>query len=419
MDEDSVEKLKNHYRTHGISSSIKAGFNFIDFYKWPFLSPFIEFTYNQLVIDSKELKTNYASNVWQLDEDLQGLYPGLIYELAPFQHDQTVEFNSWPRFSFKKPFVAEVPDITVAGPDPVAITDDNRCVSDVINSISYKPNRRLGDAIKNSISDSLTNVGLSLFRGSEITTHRSESVAAIVHSYWDNYYHWILEDLLKLRGISKYTEATNQDVTLIVPSDPPSYIVESLALFGYNSEDYIEWEGKPIHVDRLVVPSFPDLTPMTIEWMRTHAIEGIHLDEKSNDSHPDWVYISRQNTGTRRIENYQEITSVLREYGVQPVLCENLSLEEEIRLFSNVEGIIGPHGAGLTAAVWGSNIKIIEIFNDVIKPPYYVLAYVLDHQYIPMSGTSIESQSSTKRRNQNMTIEPDDLRKTLNRAIKK
>lgn len=138
-----------------------------------------------------------------------------------------------------------------------------------------------------------------------------------------------------------------------------------------------------LSVDQLVVPSFPDLTLNTIEWMRNEITKNIELLD--SEVTPDQIYLSRQNVNTRRVVNYAEIEAVLEKYGVQPVIPEYFSQKEQIRLFSTADGVVGPHGVGLTGTVWGSNLCFLEIFNNSIQPPYYVLAHILDHHYSALS----------------------------------
>lgn len=413
MNGNLIRKLHTYISKNSIRSLPRAVVNYFNFSQWPIFRSIISSKYKDLVIDSNELKSVYSSLYWELDENLDGLNPGLNEEIAPLQDNQSLEFNYWPKFSFKQPFVAEVPDVTVAGPNAVAITNNGRCLLDPINSVTHTPNRRLGGAIKRAISQSPINVGKSLLQKKAPDSKETVSVAAIVHPYWNNYYHWTLEELLKLRGIAHYERMTGRDVTLIIPSDPPSYVTESLELLGYNKNDYIEWDRKILAVDRLVVPSFPDLTPKTVEWLRNEITKEIELPD--SETTPDWVYISRQNADTRRVLNYSEVESVLEKYGVQPINCEDLSLEEEIRLFSTVDGVIGPHGAGLTGAVWSSDLHLLEIFNNTIKAPYYMLSYILRHTYTALSADPVGKANDE--RNRDMVVNTDKLKEELKRSL--
>lgn len=379
----------------------------------PIVAGHVNKKYPQIINNYSELKESVAEDsIWMLSDDIAHLQSDNIEGIKPLKNNSNVEFNDYPDFVPNDPYVAEIENIAIVGPDAVALNNDGKVIAETINSTSGSHNGRVSRAITSAVVDSPYHVGVSLLNGSSPSPATSVQHASILHSRWNNYYHWTLEHLLKLRGVSHYESKTGNDVVLIIPPNPPSFILESLQLLGYDESEYIEWNNNPIQVDNLVVPSFPELTPKTIEWLRTSMLESVD----TRDTRTDWVYISRQNEDIRRIKNYDEVESVLDDYDITTVFCEELSMEEEIRLFSSIKGIIGAHGAGLTAMVWGTDIEVIEIFNDVIKRPYYILADVLGHNYDALSGQSVGNAS--QKRNRNIIVDADELEEKLERIMK-
>jgi len=399
-----LSKALRHYQENSALSLARSTFNYFEFANWPVVGKAINAAYPAFTVPSDELKSKYCSRYWELEEDLDGLHYDLNEEIAPLQDDPSLDYNYYPRFAFKQPFVAEVPNVTVAGPYASAFVDDGKVLLDPHNSVTPGAGWRTGGAIKTAISDAPLSVGTALLRGRVAEPKRTIPVAALVYPHWSNYYHWTLEELLKLRGVKQYEQVTGSDVPLIIPPESEPYVTESLSLLGYDEDDYIRWEGKSLAVDRLVVPSFPDPTPRAIEWLRTEMTSGLDL---SDETGPDWIYISRQNANTRRVGNYEEVKTVLKEYDIQTVECEALCLEEEIRLFNSVDGIIGPHGAGMTAMIWGSDIHVVEMFNNVVKAPYYVLAHVLGHDYSAFSADPVGGLP--KKRERDVRIDTNEL----------
>lgn len=80
-------------------------------------------------------------------------------------------------------------------------------------------------------------------------------------------------------------------------------------------------------------------------------------------------YINRK---TRRLKNELQVQQYLRSEGFDILNLEDLSLDQQIFLFSNAREIIGFHGAGLTNIVFcHSETKIIEIVDaDCVYPSY-------------------------------------------------
>lgn len=100
--------------------------------------------------------------------------------------------------------------------------------------------------------------------------HFRPSISAVVFiKKWDNYYHWIVEHLLKLRHVERYAEVVGETPTLVIPPDIPGYITETLSLFGYSRSEWIEWSDPGLRVDSLVVPSYPEPTPENLFWLRS------------------------------------------------------------------------------------------------------------------------------------------------------
>jgi capsular polysaccharide biosynthesis protein len=77
-------------------------------------------------------------------------------------------------------------------------------------------------------------------------------------------------------------------------------------------------------------------------------------------------YISRQKT-RRKIVNHPDIEAILREFGFEEVFCEELSFEEQVRIFSEAEAIFGHHGAGTINAMFApAGAAVIEAFNPQV-----------------------------------------------------
>jgi capsular polysaccharide biosynthesis protein len=340
--------------------------------------------------------------MWELNE--KTISPSSLDKIVPLQNENGLTYNRCPEFAFRQPFVTAVEEATLLGPDPIALTQTGHVVPEVVHMTNQ---RRTPRAVTSAVLNSPVAVTKAKFgRASLENSLRSIECAAVLQSRWNNYYHWTLEHLPKLRGVARYQQETGDSVTLVIPRNPPEFVTESLELFGYD-EDIIEWDGRQTHVETLVVPSFPELLPRTLGWLRTRAFDAV---PPATDT-PDWIYLSRERAKKRRVVNKSELESVLAKHSVKIVHLERLSLLEEIALLRSVSGVIGPHGAGLTALLWGEDLSVIELFNDVVKAPYYILSTVLNHKYTALSGRPVDSRPTE--RNRDFMINPSDLDELL------
>ena len=366
--------------------------------------------YEELVLDSEELK-HRAERLWVFDEDTSQLGPELAEELAPLRGEDSITYSFRPSYLFKEPFVCELRDVTVAGSYATAQTFDGKFVADTISFDPYDEaydSNRMNGAIEKTIRATDPFLFKAL-RGTPPQAADSVDVATVLHRPSNNYYHWMLEHCLKLRGVERYEAETGNNVTLIIPSNPTDWIKESIEILGFGDHTMIEWnERKSISVNKLVVPSFPEPTPNTLSWTRQRMLENINTRNKSDDV--AGVYVSRQNSQRGRcVSNFDEVRDVLERYNIEIVCCEELSVKEQVIMFNKANVIIGPHGAGLTNIIWGENKHVIELFNGWVSTPYYILSHILGDKYDGILAEPDNSANRTDRRNWDLIVDADEL----------
>ena len=93
------------------------------------------------------------------------------------------------------------------------------------------------------------------------------------------------------------------------------------------------------------------------------------LFDRYRDLNISRFYINRK---TRRLRNENEVQKYLNSIGYSIVNLEDLTLDDQVHLFSSASEIIGFHGAGLTNLLFCNNdVKVIEIVDkDCVHPAY-------------------------------------------------
>jgi capsular polysaccharide biosynthesis protein len=93
--------------------------------------------------------------------------------------------------------------------------------------------------------------------------------------------------------------------------------------------------------------------------------------------------------------NEDEIEEKMTQLGFAVVHPEELTFDEQVTMFSRARVIVGPHGAGMTNAVFSpSSCLIVDFYPDTCYTLWLVqLTHLFDHYHLPICYLSDRSQS--------------------------
>jgi capsular polysaccharide biosynthesis protein len=132
-------------------------------------------------------------------------------------------------------------------------------------------------------------------------------------------------------------------------------------------------------------------------------------DDSKRKSHHR-LYISRRKAANRRIVNESEISPLLKEHGFEIVLCEDLSLGEQVRLFARTTATIGGHGAGLTNLIYCMPDSFVgEIGVEGVPPAYLVMSRQLGMRFSRFEANIV----AVERSQVDMQVEPAPFREWI------
>lgn len=233
----------------------------------------------------------------------------------------------------------------------------------------------------------------------------------------------LLTVLPRLEGFIRYMESQDDDVIPLVGPNPRPILIESLDILGFDTNELKQWHGEPVTAERILIPTirrqenkingyFHNLrkhatykvpSPAGLRWLRDTMTNEV----ESSDDFPSRVYISRADASTRQVSNREALKTVLDTYNIKPFVLSELSWRDQIRLFSDADLIIGPHGAGLTNITFAHNASVIELLGPKQKPTFFLIstALNLDYEAIPCS---------TKEKN--IRIVPSEVEQAIQRV---
>jgi capsular polysaccharide biosynthesis protein len=237
-----------------------------------------------------------------------------------------------------------------------------------------------------------------------------------------NFAHWLLEDLPRLQAYKRHVSATDCQAKILIKTNPPRWMVDTLKCLGFDQDDWVEWNQSSGLIETLVVPkmnyihsSGSRFSPSGREWVGNQIKSNCSSDTSEFSKN---IIISRQKSKRRRISNFDEVMKALGPLGFESYQLEDLSIGEEISLFSQANIIVGVHGAGLATSIYSKNATLIEIFPyDVIATTYYILANEMGLEYAYLTGERNVGKHTDSKKNQDIKINIDKLVSTVSGVI--
>lgn len=208
----------------------------------------------------------------------------------------------------------------------------------------------------------------------------------MTNTHANNYYHWVVEHLPRLRAIEDGLGLHPTDVDVLVRDDAPTFVSSYLDRFGYATRTTST--GDATVLDTALVPDHTfrsrnhefSIAPGDVHWVRQRVTEGLDVDD---GEFPKRIFVSREDTSNRRIRNRDAFERVLSEFDFETYELAELSVDDQIRMFSRAEVILGAHGAGLANQIFATDATVVELYGESLTQGIFflVLANELGHDY--------------------------------------
>jgi hypothetical protein len=181
-------------------------------------------------------------------------------------------------------------------------------------------------------------------------------VAVLATALGGSYAHWLLDELPRLISLRDWGELPD-----LITHAQAEFGRSAIKLAGFRGRVIEPVRRKHLQVDELIVPALPGwvgcVSAAHVQRL-VNFTESIHV---SRAFAPERIYISRALAKRRHVENESAVTAALAARGFTCVCLEQLSWEEQIRLFRGVKIVVAPHGAGLANLVFSRpGTRVIE-----------------------------------------------------------
>jgi capsular polysaccharide biosynthesis protein len=215
------------------------------------------------------------------------------------------------------------------------------------------------------------------------------------HSYYQNYYHFLLEILPRL-FVLKHLASTHK---LIINKNIPGFVKEYIELFNFKEILYLKDDEIAI-ADHLIFSTYLSrglaYNEKVIQEMSAWLRE--KLFNNSIDNAPEKIFISRDNAKYRKTVNEDEVFAFLQQNGFVKFNLDEPSIKAQANFFKNAKYIIGSHGAGFSNMIYSKHCKlVIDIIHEQHPQDcFYNLAncFNIDYCYFQCKGTGANSYAN-------------------------
>lgn len=230
------------------------------------------------------------------------------------------------------------------------------------------------------------------------------------------FWHWLNEQLPAVL----LAESIGFTGKYLVPAGG-AFIAESLRLLGIDDERVHQdrgeilqleeaWVLEPIKGQELHRP------PHLLQTLRDRLLASVSGVESSCGP---YIYVSRNRSGrARQVVNEADISSLLDRFGYQILHFEQLSLTEQLVAARGAEVLVGPHGAGMSHALFmPPGGTVIEFFSpQYVNVCIYSALQLLKLNYIPLTSINFDG---TYRYGHDIYVTSHLLELILDRALNK
>ena len=229
------------------------------------------------------------------------------------------------------------------------------------------------------------------------------------------YFHWLGEVFSACYLLSLAKINLDEVDYFLVNAPFPKYQQAMLQILGINPDKILDSDTYPyIQAEELIIPYYGNVDgwfpKLAVDFLRDiflskQASERLLQSPENLLKLPKKIYLSREQVNYRKVINELEVRDFLATLGFTTIIPESLSITEQVDLFSQVEVVISPHGAGLTNMMFcPGGTKIIELFNpDYVYGCFWAIASQVGLDYYYLISQKISQNTNDRPSPQDLT----------------
>ncbi len=207
------------------------------------------------------------------------------------------------------------------------------------------------------------------------------TIAYLCNTPATHYGHWLRLVLPLLRIYERDFGLEKIDYFYVGDAVPARFVYETLGFWGISPKKIIY---QPCKADKyLAFFSYWERQNGDIGYLDKESFEYVRqkifakLDLSHNCCYAPNIYIARGDVAWRKVRNEENLLKLLAKYNIEYRKMDNLSVEEQAKIFYFAQNIIAPHGSALTNLMFSNGANVLEFFskNHLCHTSYTLATY--------------------------------------------
>jgi capsular polysaccharide biosynthesis protein len=252
-----------------------------------------------------------------------------------------------------RPYVSVIEDAVIVGGENLVMIREGIVLNDELADFNSAEFGKKSTRIK-TVQD-----GKVMFRDNKKPGAHIEEGILLSCGHDNNYFHWLVECLPKLLLIDSLEGF--KDVPLLIPAGLHNNLMAALERLNVNNRPLLFIEPEPAcHVKRLIYPSplsrildrYEGAPAFNTDIVLSHkwiSMVANLLKNHRNNNGKTWrkLFLARRK-GLRSLKNQEQLEQLLLDHNFEIADLDGVSLNAQIKLFSQASLIVAPTGAALT-----------------------------------------------------------------------
>ena len=230
------------------------------------------------------------------------------------------------------------------------------------------------------------------------------------------YFHWMYHVLPRIDLLNQYEVDWSKINKIILPKNCSSkFHKDSLRQLKIPESKILKInKGDSFEFENLIIPSRTGKHIFLPNWIYGFLKTNFLKKEKK---HHDKIYISREKTNTRNVNNEEEVFAFLKRKGFYRIYLEDHDVFAQADIFNSAKQIVCPHGSGLTNLVYcEAGTKVCEFFSpNYVLPLYWSISndLNLEYSYLIGEGDRPPKGKDPHLGRENITVKMGELEKLI------